>query len=83
MRLLLLFPHVSAHIVLSVFVRLMFATFRILFVAEILAQIRYGTYNSIAYVLNYYHPFGFLLVVSGSIVESSLDCTIGRIFAFS
>ena len=58
----------------------MLSVFHILFVAEILAQIRYGTYNSIAYVLNYYHPFGFLLVVSGSIVGSFPDCTTWRIF---
>lgn len=80
MHLLLRFPHVYAHIVLLVSAQLMLSVFRILFVAEILVQIQYGIYNSIAYVLNYYHPFGFLLVVSGTIVGSFPDCTTWRIF---
>lgn len=44
------FLHVSVHIVLSVFIRLMLSIFRILFITDILEKWEYNTYNAIAYM---------------------------------
>lgn len=83
MHWLLLFPPLSFHITLLIFSPIDVFSLPYMFcLLNFGANTIYGIYNSIAYVLNYYCPFGSLLLVSGSIVESFPDCATRGFFCF-